>query len=340
VISAQASADLRGATTNAVAAASRGKPSVGIVVAAYNAQRYLAATLASIRLQTFANWECVVVDDGSTDQTSDVALAAAALDERIRVYRQPNAGPCVARNMGYSKLSESAEFVSFMDADDVWHERCLEILLGELSLNPSAVASHGLGEFIDVDGKPLLPGTFSSLGRKRQGSRGGKLRDWPLDQPSTFETVITSSVIFPPGLILTRRNVYDCVGLFDDAMRYAEDWDLLIRVARHGQLCFVDRVVLGYRRHESNVGTSALVPKACAAVRRKAYFSAENDAEQRQILRDMWRATQRDLIRDRLASAGRLLSCGHPIQAMAMALRLPFIGYRYLRGRPTKGGVR
>jgi glycosyltransferase involved in cell wall biosynthesis len=311
-------------------------PSVGIVIAAYNAARFLGATLESIRRQSFSNWECVIVDDGSTDHTSAVAQTFVASDRRFRAYRQTNSGPCVARNFGFSRLRNSHEFITFMDADDLWEQDCLVILVDELLRNPDMVGAHALGEFIDSNGNDLMPGAFSSLGRQRSGCKGGKIRDWPLEMPSTFESIITSSVVFPPGLILTRRKIFETVGLFDNAMRYAEDWDLLIRVARQGDLSFINRVLLRYRRHDSNVGTGTRVAKACADVRRKAFFATENSHLQRLLLRDMWHAAQRDLIRDRVERTGQLLGRGHPIEAAVMAMRIPFIAWRYLRGRPTR----
>ena len=309
---------------------------VGVVVPAHDAARFLDATLESIRRQTMRDWACVVVDDGSTDATLAIAQCFAGRDARFTVLTQDQTGPCVARNRGLELLVDHVEYVTFMDADDLWFPETLAVLVAAASADPGAIGAHGLGDFVDERGEPLLPGTFAELGRSRLGCRGGWPRPTDRLEPTRFEHVVTQSVLFPPGVMLARASAYATVGPFDEAARYAEDWDMLIRLCRVGHLAYVDDVVLQYRRHDANVGTSAAVPSAVAAVRTKAFYAPENTDEQRRTLRDAWRAAQVVVARDRLRTARTQFDAGDRVVAMAQVGRVPFLAVRYLRGRPPR----
>lgn len=311
-------------------------PVVGIVIAAYNAAPFLGETLASIRRQTHRRWTCVVVDDGSTDSTPEIATAVAAGDDRFTVHSVPNGGPCLARNAGYALLPAGVDLITFMDADDVWTDDALDTLVCAAQ-TPGRIGAHGLGEFIDAEGHELLPGVFSSLGRSRQGCGRGWPVAWPSSAPTCFETVATTSVIFPPGLILVRRAVYEDVGLFDPTMRYAEDWDLLIRACRAGDLQFVDRVILGYRRHDTNTGAGSAVAEACQRVRVKTLTSSDNTHAQRRVAMSAWRAAQVLDARDRLRTISVSLRTHRLRDAAQAFVRLPVLGLRYLLARPIPG---
>ena len=95
-------------------------PAISIVIPAYNHGRFLEDTLRSIQRQSFRHWECIVVDDGSTDGTSAIAQRYAAEDGRVRTVRIENGGESAARNHGYRLTSPESEFVTFMDSDDIW----------------------------------------------------------------------------------------------------------------------------------------------------------------------------------------------------------------------------
>src|SRR5579875_138818 len=96
-----------------------GSPEISIVVPAYNAERYIGPTLDSVRAQTVAAWEVVVVDDGSRDGTRQVAEQYAARDPRIRVIGQINSGVAAARNRGWAATAPSSTYVTFLDHDDL-----------------------------------------------------------------------------------------------------------------------------------------------------------------------------------------------------------------------------
>jgi glycosyltransferase involved in cell wall biosynthesis len=319
--------------------AESGHAELGIVVPARDAARFLERTLDGIAQQSFRDWICVVVDDGSSDDTRAIAADFASRDDRFVVLHQDHAGPCAARNRGMALLLERVEFLTFMDADDVWLPHAMTTLIGAARADPSAIGAHGLAEFIDECDEPLLPGVFAALGRLRLDCRGGWPRTCSRTVPTRFEHVVTQSILFPPGVMVARARVYRSVGPFDEAVRYAEDWDILIRLTRLGHLAFVDDVVLWYRRHDGNLGASPQVPLAVGRVRRKAFSATENSAEQHRIVRDAWRAAQVIDGRARLHDALRFVSERRWLDALAQVGRLPFLVARYLRGRPVPPSI-
>jgi glycosyltransferase involved in cell wall biosynthesis len=312
---------------------------VGVVVPARDAERFLRATLESIEQQSLVLWECVVVDDGSTDDTAAIAAEFAARDGRFRLVRTEPGGPCAARNVGMGELLDRSDYLTFMDADDLWTPDALERLVAAAQAGDGAIGAHGLAEFVDEAGAPLTPGVFPALGRARLGCRGGWPRRVDPAQPTRFEHVVTQSILFPPGVMVARASAYRAVGPFDERMRYAEDWDITIRLTRVGDLAFLDDVVLGYRRHGANLGASSGVPKAASAVRRKAYYSADNSPDEQRIVRDAWRAAQVIDARSRLGRARALAAEHRFADAVAQIGRLPFLAARYARGAPPRPSI-
>ncbi len=322
----------------------RSKPSgclsVSIVILACNSGRFLLATLKSVQGQALTDWECVVVDDGSTDDTLDIALNHAASDPRFRVVRIENAGPSAARNEGYSQTNPLAEFVTFMDSDDLWLPHALDTLRRRLQDDPAAVGAQGLAELIDEAGEPLAPGSHSARGRSRLGLEGRRLVEWPLDRATNFAVLVNGNVLFPPGLVLARRSVYERTGRFDERFRGAEDWDMLIRLSRFGGLAFVNDVVLHYRQHGSNLGAAKGIERWAWLVRCKAFHSPENDDAQQRIARRGWRAYQRYMVEQRRRAAGDHLKAGRRGRAVNEVARIPVHAFRFIRGYPTPRLIR
>jgi GT2 family glycosyltransferase len=148
-----------------------------------------------------------------------------------------------------------------MDGDDVWLPHALETLLERLERRPGAIGSHGLAEFIDANDEVIDEGSYSSRGRERLGRLGRRLTEWPLDQPTEFDVLINGNVLFPPGLLLTRRSAYEAAGPFDESFSRTEDWAMLIRLSRQGPLEFVNEVILHYRRHDQNLEATGTVAR-------------------------------------------------------------------------------
>jgi glycosyltransferase involved in cell wall biosynthesis len=313
---------------------SAGAPLVSIMVPAYNSGRFLAETLASIRQQTESRWECIVVDDGSSDDTVAVTRRFIREDPRFRIVCQQNRGASAARNAGFRASDPRTRYLTFMDADDVWLPHALATLLVRSERSPGAIGSHGLAELIDGGGELVDPGAYSQKGRERLGREGRRLVMWPLERPTGFDVLINGNVLFPPGLILAKRSAYEAAGSFDERFNGPEDWDMLIRLSRFGELEFVDNVILHYRRHGSNLGAGETIPRQAWLVRCKAFHSDENSRAQQRAAKLGWRAYQKLLIRDSLGVA--LLSARRAkLRAAVRELpRVAVFSARYVRGYP------
>jgi glycosyltransferase involved in cell wall biosynthesis len=309
-------------------------PSISVVIPAFNTERFLGETLQSLLDQTVEDWECVVVDDGSSDETAAVGERFTTSDPRIKVIRTENGGAARARNHGFRATDPRSEFVTFMDSDDVWLPNALEILRERLVRDPAAAGAHGLAELIDEAGRPMAPGSYAKHGRSRLGLEGRRLVLWPAERPTSFEVLINGNVLFPPGLLLTRRTVYERVGRFDERFRVGEDWDMLIRISRVAHLVFVDDVILLYRRHAQNFGAQDVTAQQAWLVRCKAFFSPENDDRETSIARRGWRAYQRMMIAERFQSAVAAFDRREVRAGVLLLARIPMHVLRFVRGYP------
>jgi glycosyltransferase involved in cell wall biosynthesis len=316
-------------------------PLVSIITPAYKAARYIGATLESIQAQTMKNWECIVVDDGSPDDSAAVAERYAALDSRIRILRQQNAGPSAARNNGFCQSSPDSQFITFMDSDDLWVPDALETLLVEIEQFPEAIGAHGLADFIDAEGRELDPGAFAAFGRRRLGFDGKRIIEWDACKPTTFETLVWTCSLYPPGVLLARRSAYARAGLYDTAMPLCEDWDMAIRLSRFGEIRFVNKIILGYRRHSTNISQESK-SKNVKCVRKvywKTFFSTENNMRQHQIVRKGWRAWQVFKMKEKLIARRRHGAACQPKETAKLLGHIVAHGLRWLRGYPTARGI-
>ena len=229
----------------------RGDPvRVSVVIPAYNGEAFLGRAIESVQAQRFAEWMLIVVDDGSADGTVGVAHEYAAGDRQVRVVEQANAGVGAARNRGLAEAEAGAEFVIFLDQDDVWEPDALAVLVEALERQPEAVAASGLARIIDREGRAVYPGELEARGRHRRGVVGRHLVMWPREQPTTLAVLAFENCIYSPGQALIRRSALEAVGPFDAALAPADDWDMWLRLALAGcPMQSVRRPVSLYRFH-------------------------------------------------------------------------------------------
>ncbi|WP_443750142.1 glycosyltransferase family 2 protein [Asticcacaulis solisilvae] len=215
------------------------KPSVSVIIPAYNAEAFVAATLKSAQAQTLRDIEILVVDDGSTDTTADIVRAFAEADNRIRLITKPNGGVGSARNRGLAEAG--ADFVAFLDADDLWHPEKLETQLDALKQSGDA-AAFSLHVGIDRDGRFLAPSTR-----------------WPFE---TFP-LPAHMVLRPVGngsSVMVRRDVALAAGGFDEdfvkqGLGGCEDLDFELRVAASHPIRCVPHFHVGYRVYDGNMSS-------------------------------------------------------------------------------------
>jgi glycosyltransferase involved in cell wall biosynthesis len=306
------------------------------VVPAFNRERFLGATLDSVRAQTLPAWELVVYDDGSSDGTVDLARRYADRDHRISVSGGSNGGVAAARNRGLAATNPSTEFVIFLDSDDVWEPDALETLVAALDAQPELSSAHSIARCIDGDGQPLLGDDLEVQARRRTGFHDGRLVGVEPGEPTTFAELIVHNWVLTPGTHLIRRSVIEQVGPFDVTTDPADDWDMALRISRFGAIGFIDRALLLWRRHGSTLtNTSPRWRHAYFLVRRRALTHPDNTPEQTGLARIGFQQANRAALRQ----AWRYLADGQYRESVRQAAKAAQQYALYLRADvPTRIG--
>ena len=204
-------------------------PTVSVLMPVYNAARYVAEAVESILGQTFADFELLIVDDGSTDRSRAILERYQARDERIRLTSRPNTGYAVALNelLGLAR----GELVARMDADDVALPQRLARQVDYLRAHPDVVCVGTAVHFIDEAGRFLRDG---HPGMDHEAIQERALAgDCPLNHPS----------------VMMRRAALEAVGSYHPEFEPAEDLDLWLRLGEVGFLTNLPEVLMKYRQH-------------------------------------------------------------------------------------------
>ncbi len=223
-------------------------PRVSVVLAVRNQARWLPETLASVRAQTFADWELLVVDDGSTDDTPRIATGAAAADLRIHHVPGPHRERAAARNRGIA--AARGELVAFLDGDDLWQPDKLGRQVDALDAAPAAALCYTTARYVDADGRPL------PIRRPPRPVAG-----------DAFPALVRANRMILASVVV-RRRALDAVGGFDEALAPlgCEDWDLWLRLARRFQVVAVDAELTRYRVHDGNTAWRQVLASALAVI--------------------------------------------------------------------------
>jgi glycosyltransferase involved in cell wall biosynthesis len=217
---------------------------VSVVIPCYNQARFLGEAIESVLSQSFRDFEIVVVDDGSTDETSEVASGYEAGHHQVRLIRQENRGLAGARNRGLAEAR--GDLLVFLDADDRLLPEALEVQVSELEARPQCALVAGYHRPIEPDGSPLgeEPQLAGTQRRPRPPRHiGGDI----------YLNILSRKYHIMPGTVMYRRFVFDSVGSFDPEIKASEDYDLYFRIARRFPVYCHDTVVLENRKHNANM---------------------------------------------------------------------------------------
>ena len=201
---------------------------VSVVIPVFNREGFLAEAIESALGQEGTRPEILVVDDGSTDGTPAVA---ARYTGRIIYLRQENAGPPAARNRGIREAQ--GEFLSFLDSDDLWPPRRTRHLQDCLAAHSEAGGAMGYLQYVSVE-----------------DSRSARFADACRAAAPVLNYNLSAS--------LFRTDIFQAVGLFDETMRFSDDWDWFVRAREQGvKIEIIPDIALINRRHAQNLRTSA-----------------------------------------------------------------------------------
>lgn len=189
---------------------------VSVIIPCYNYGHLIADTINSILRQTYTNWEIIIVDDGSTDNTAGIVEEFVKKDSRISFYQQNNAGPSTARNLALSKAS--GEFIQFLDADDLIEDRKFEIQLSIFKEKPFVDVVYGSVRYFSDE--PFNP-------QKWKYTFWGSNKEWMPKISGAGKDILVPALKGSFGHIssfLFRKSIVDKAGQWNEKKRAAEDY--------------------------------------------------------------------------------------------------------------------
>jgi Predicted glycosyltransferases len=203
----------------------------------FNKSASVLNTIKKLQGQTFKDFEIIVVDDGSTDDSSRVVEGLSTEEPRLTLIKKQNGGVCSARNIGIQ--AAKGEYIALLDADDIWDKSYLEEQMRMISDFPDCqMWGINYGETIN----------------------GEIIRDVPTGLPEGFRGIVEDyfrisgrvSDLFCSSSVLIRKTAFDIVGLFDERIRYAEDSDMWFRIIARFPVAFYDKYLVFYRFDAEN----------------------------------------------------------------------------------------
>ncbi len=212
-----------------------------VIIPLYNKAAYIERAIQSVLSQTFQEFELIVVDDGSTDDSSaqlsvisqQLSVAAPEIYKKVRVIQQQNQGVSTARNNGV-KLAKY-DYIAFLDADDSWELTYLEEMNGLIATYPNA-GIYGSGYFIVKNGKKRI----APIGVEKNFDRG----------LINYCQVYSKTLCMPlwTGATIIRKYVFDLENGFNPRLKLGEDFDLWIRVAIKHSVAFLNKPLASYHQ--------------------------------------------------------------------------------------------
>ncbi|MDZ8088197.1 MAG: glycosyltransferase [Nostoc sp. DedQUE12b] len=222
---------------------------VSVIIPAYNSEKTIIETVQSVLNQTFKNFELIIINDGSQDSTLDVI--AEIKDPRIKVFSYPNAGGNVSRNRGLKHAV--GEFISFLDADDLWTPDKLQCQLKSLQENLTAKVAYSWTDYIDENSEIVLSGTHVTA------------------NGDVYEKLLVTNFLENGSNPLIRREALIELGGFDEYLCAAQDWDMWLRLACKFDFICVPCPQILYRISPNSVSSNLVrQEKACLQVLERA----------------------------------------------------------------------
>ena len=298
---------------------------VSVILPTYNYGRFLPYALESLGKQTYPDWECIVVDDGSTDDTEGVVLSAAANDGRVRYVSQSNRGPSAARNRGFAE--SVGDYIQFLDADDLLQPTKLQAQVESMDADPSIGIVYSDARFFRDSATDLLP-------YRVPGPDLSTTIDPSVD-PLLRALIDRNIMVVEAPLI--RRSVIGTVGPFEESLLRMEDWEYWLRCVLAGIRFVADpaseRAIL-VRTHRHSSTRNWLAMSTSELVVRRWLDGQLDDPS---IRRQNWLRTQETLARTGLlegkdgslrAGVRHLLTAGkasHRVDWLLLACVLPLL---------------
>ncbi len=228
-------------------------PLISVVIPVYNGEKTIRETIESVLNQTFSDLEVIVINDGSQDSTLEIVLSIP--DPRVKVFSYPNANQSVSRNRGISQAS--GEYISFIDADDLWTPDKLEAQLRALQENPQAAVAYSWTDCIDESRQFIRTGSHLTV------------------NGDAYANLLVMNFLESGSNPLIRRQALAEVGGFEELLPPAEDWDMWLRLARRYHFVAVPSPQILYRVCAGSMSTNIWkLGSACLQVIERAFSQA------------------------------------------------------------------
>ena len=228
-------------------------PLISVIIPVYNGEKTIRETIESVLNQTFSNLELIVVNDGSQDSTLNII--SSIKDPRLQVLSHKNTGKSISRNRGIDKAD--GEFISFLDADDLWTPDKLEAQLKALQANPQAAVAYSWVDYIDENGDFFRSGNHITI------------------NGNAYEKMLIQNILENGSNPLIRKQALTEVGYFSESLKHAEDWDMWLRLAARYNFVTVPYPQILYRVSSTSSSTDVLnMEKVCLQFLERAFNNA------------------------------------------------------------------
>lgn len=206
-------------------------PKVSVLLPAYNRANYISQAIQSILDQTYGDFEIIVVDDGSTDNTAEVVRRFT--DPRVRYIYQENKGICGSLNTAFR--TARGEHIALLGSDDIWFPQILELEVPILDQNPDVCLVYSKAHAMDQEDNPLPQ--VQGLAERYEGE--------------TFKSLIYGDCVCGITAVM-RRDAVERAELWDETLSGNEDWDMWLRLSLQGRFYFIDEFLAAFRIHPGN----------------------------------------------------------------------------------------
>lgn len=243
-----------------------------VIIPTFNSAQYIVETLTSLLQQNDADYEIILVDDGSTDDTKDVL--APYLSDRVRyIYQDNSGGPAKPRNVGIANAS--GEFIFFFDSDDIALPGKMKASVELLDRYPDAgmlFTNFNLANEAGVITEQRYLDKYHTLNNlltNRIDEHG-----FLLSAADCFAGLIKANFVGTPGVVI-RKSVFEKVGLFDQTMKNLDDRDMWMRVAKEYPVIYLDTPYFNYRNNPSSISKKRMQEQAYERIELANKFIAD-----------------------------------------------------------------
>jgi hypothetical protein len=230
-------------------------PKVSVIIPTYNSEKYICKAIDSVLMQTYKDFEIIVIDDGSSDNTKDIL---SKYNGKIRYLYEDNKGASAARNLG---IKESrGEYVAFLDADDIWLADKLKLQVDAINTDPQIALVCTDAESFNEQG--IVKTTFFTTADPDRLLKRGyyirhkiaqrKINDLYQFKGNFYKELISRNFILTSS-VLMRKTCFDKIGYFNSEFHVTQDYDLWLRAAMHFPFLYINKVTFRYRLRDDSL---------------------------------------------------------------------------------------